>query len=111
MHYLEILPETSERSCELTVRWFLMEYLCDYGLDISIIHKDLSKEGVLGWCLQIDDSEFEIEIEESLTGDEYTKTLLHELYHVYQHMTGQMQCEICAGFMENLLLDKYSKTN
>ena len=109
MHYLEILPEASVCSCEPIVRWFLMEYLSDYGLDITITHKDLSGEGVYGWCMRVDESEFEIEIHNDLSHDDYMKTLMHELYHVYQYRTNKSQCELCAATMETVLVDKYSK--
>ena len=111
MHCTEILSAPSETLCKGLLDWFLMEYLSDYGLDIVVDHKDLSSEGVYGWCIREGDNEFLLEIHNDLSEEEYTKTILHELYHVYQHMTNQPQCELCANLMEKLLLDKYSKVH
>ena len=106
MHCIEIIPETSISACTGALEWFLMEYLSDHGLDLIVEHKDLSNEGVTGWCLKTGEGEFTIQIHQDLTGDEYTKTLLHELYHVYQHLNGMPQCEMCAYMSEDQNLDK-----
>ena len=74
-----------------------MEYLSDRGIDLTVEHKDLSGEGVLAWCLCMNEHEFLIQIHNELTGDEYTKTILHELYHVYQHLNNLDRCELCAA--------------
>ena len=107
MHYIEVLPEGSKIACESTVDWFLMEYLSDHGIDLTVEHLNLSDEGVTGWCMKLGPSEFIIQIHNGLTGDEYTSTILHELYHVYQHLNNLPQCEMCAYLAEKQLLDKY----
>ena len=106
MHLIECLPEGSERLCSSTIDWFLMEYLSDFSIDLTVEHRDLSEEGVVGWCMKIGNNEFFIQVHNKLEGDEYTSTILHELYHVYQHLTNQPQCEICAYQAEKELLDR-----
>jgi len=110
MHYIEVYPEGSQIACLGSVEWFLMEYLSDWGLDLTVEHIDLSEEGVTGWCMKLGEGEFIIQIHEGLEGDEYTSTILHELYHVYQHLNNLPQCETCAYQAEKQLLDRYQKT-
>tara|TARA_R110000868_G_scaffold357500_2_gene619017 strand:- start:246 stop:578 length:333 start_codon:yes stop_codon:yes gene_type:complete len=106
MHCIEIIPETSMSTCMGTLEWFLMEYLSNFGIDLTVEHLDLSDEGVTGWCMKIGPCEYVIQIHQDLIGDEYTKTLLHEMYHVYQHLNGMPQCEMCAYMSEDQNLDK-----
>ena len=58
------------------------------------------RQGVFGWMWASDcdyrPREFEIEIHNRMTPENYTKTLLHELWHVHQHV-------------QNQLKDKYNK--
>jgi hypothetical protein len=55
----------------------------------------LLREGVFGWAWATDSDsrprEFEIEIHNQLDPENYTKTLLHELMHVYQHVEGSLK--------------------
>ncbi len=109
MHSIEVVPSfTPVPSCKPLLHWFMGEYLSDYGIDLTVVYMDLSDEGVSGWCMREEDNEFVIQIDENLRGDEHTKTLLHECYHMYQHLMGIPRCEICANLSENLLLDKYN---
>jgi len=109
MHCIEVLPEDSTIACRGTVDWFLMEYLSDFGIDLTVEHLDLSDEGVTGWCMKLGHNEYVIQIHNQLDGDEYTSTILHELYHVYQHLNNLPQCEMCAYQAERQLLDRYRK--
>ena len=109
MHSIEVVPSfTPVPSCKPLLHWFMGEYLSDHGIDLTVVYMDLSDEGVTGWCMREEDIEFIIQIDESLRGDEHDKTLLHECYHMYQHLMGISRCEICANLSENLLLDKYN---
>lgn len=109
MHCIEMLPEGSERLCSSIINWYLMEYLSDFSIDLTVEHMNLSGEGVTGWCMKTGEQEFHIQIHNELEGDEYTSTILHELYHVYQHLTNQPQCEMCAYKAEKELLDEFRK--
>lgn len=86
----------------------MREYLSDHSIDLTVVHMDLSGEGVDGWCMREDEIEFIIQIDENLTGEEYSKTLLHEMYHMYQHVKEIPRCEICAYLSEKENLDKFS---
>ncbi len=110
MHCITIEPEESTRHCGSIIDWFLMEYLSDYGIDLTVEHLDLSDEGVTGWCMKIGVNEYVIQVHNQLEGEEYTSTILHELYHVYQHLKKQPQCEICAYKAEQMLLDRITNT-
>jgi len=82
------------RRCEGVVAWFVGKYLPRHKLDITINNRGLLREGVFGWCSAESGSrprEFEIELHNRMDVELYTRTLLHELWHVYQHVTGNLK--------------------
>ena len=85
----------SKRTCNDVVEWFVMNYLPRYKIDITIHHRGMLRDGVFGWVGVLDcdyrPREFEIEIHNRLTPKDYIQTLLHELWHVYQHVTGNLK--------------------
>ena len=85
----------SVRRCEDVVLWFVANYLPRHKIDIYVNHRGLLREGVFGWCTVLDSDsrprEFEIEIHNRLDHEKYTKTLLHELWHVFQHVKGHLR--------------------
>ena len=85
----------SQRRCEDVVMWFVEKYLPRHKLDITVNHRGLLREGVHGLCTVADcdhrPREFEIELHNRLNVDDYTSTLLHELWHVYQHVKGYLK--------------------
>jgi hypothetical protein len=85
----------SRKRCEDAVNWFISKYLPNHKLEIIVNHRGLLREGVFGWCM-INDCNwrpriFEIEIHNQLSPQNYTKTLLHELWHVFQHIKGDLR--------------------
>ena len=109
MHSIEVIRPPSDYPEEV-IKWFMREYLSNHGIDLTVVYMDLSDEGVDGWCMREDDHEFIIQIDERLDGVEHTKTILHELYHVYQHLKKEPRCEICAHQMETILVDRFNKS-
>ena len=104
----------SHNRCINIVVWFVNEYLSRYKLDINIHQRRLIKrDGVLGWAWvsgsESRPREFEIEIHNLMDREEYTKTLLHELWHVYQHVKKIVLCEDEACRMEDVLFKNYNK--
>ena len=96
MLYLETTGYSySQRRCENIVAWFVAEYLPRHKLDITVNHRGLLREGVYGWCTVQDCDHrpraFEIELHNRMDVKLYTKTLLHELWHVYQHVKGNLK--------------------
>ena len=96
MHYLETTGYNySKKRCERIVSWFVDAYLPRHKVIINIDHLGLIKQGVFGWMWASDcdyrPREFEIEIHNRMTPENYTKTLLHELWHVYQHVKGLLK--------------------
>ncbi len=85
----------SKRRCERIVNWFISRYLPRHKVFIHVDHIGLLREGVFGWAWATDSDsrprEFEIEIHNRLDPENYTKTLLHELMHVYQHVEGSLK--------------------
>ena len=96
MLYLETTGYNySHRRCEDIVLWFVAKYLPRHKIDIRVNHRGLKREGVLGWCSVIDSNsrprDFEIELQNGMDILSYTETLLHELWHVYQHVKGNLK--------------------
>ena len=96
MHYLETTGYNySKVRCERIVKWFVSAYLPLYKISISVDHLGLIRQGVFGWMWASDcdyrPREFEIELHNRMSPENYTKTLLHELWHVYQHVKGLLK--------------------
>jgi len=96
MHYLETTGYNySKRRCERIVNWFVNAYLPRYKVVINVDHLGLVRQGVFGWMWASDcdyrPREFEIELHNRMTPENYTKTLLHELWHVHQHVKGLLK--------------------
>ena len=86
----------SEKRCVNVVEWFVDEYLSRYNIDINVHHcRLINRESVYGWCWATDcdyrPREFDIEIHNQMPLHLYTQTLLHELWHVYQHVKGHLK--------------------
>ena len=95
MLYLDITGKASRRRCSEVVEWFKAKYLPNHHLDITVAHRGLKREGAQGFCTVMDcdhrPREFLIEMETTLKEDDYISTLFHELWHVYQHVTGNLK--------------------
>ena len=90
----------SKRRCARIVNWFITKHLPKHKLQIIVNHRGMMRDEVYGWVGVTDcdyrPRAFEIEMHNQLTLEHYTRTLLHELWHVYQHVMG-------------VLKDKYGK--
>ena len=96
MLYLETTGYNySKQRCERIVNWFVNTYLPRYKITINVDHLGLMRQGVFGWMWASDcdyrPREFEIEIHNRMSPENYTKTLLHELWHVHQHVKGLLK--------------------
>ena len=96
MLYLETTGYNySHKRCESIVMWFIGKYLPRHKLDITVNHRGLLREGVYGWCSVEDCNHrpraFEIELHNKMDIPQYSQTLLHELWHVYQHVKGSLK--------------------
>ena len=105
----------SHNRCIGIVEWFVDEYLSRYKLDINIHHCRLKKRNdVFAWVWYTDcksrPREFDIEIHNTMNKEDYTKTLLHELWHIYQYVKKILICEHEAYHMEEVLYENYRKT-
>jgi hypothetical protein len=78
---------------------------------ITVHHRRLSAEGVVGWQQQEDDLEFLIDIERDLPRLEYVTTLIHELIHCRQTLEGitdDAQREEEAYGLESVYADRFA---
>ena len=81
--------------CEDVVNWFISKYVPKHKIEIEIVHRGLKREFVYAWC-SVQDCDwkprnFLIEIQSNLSQKDYIQTLLHELYHCYQHIRGDLR--------------------
>jgi hypothetical protein len=85
----------SKKRCERIVNWFISKHLPKHKLEIVVHHRGMLRDGVWGWVYPTDCNwrprAFEIEMHNQMTLEHYTQTLLHELWHVYQHVTGSLK--------------------
>jgi len=85
----------SKKHCKSVVEWFIKKHLPKHKLEIIVHHRGMLRDGVYGWVGVTDcdwrPRAFEIEMHNRLDRDHYTRTLLHELWHVYQHVTGVLK--------------------
>lgn len=85
----------SKRRCERIVNWFVQKHLPRHKLDIVVHHRGMLRDGAYGWVGVTDCDHrpraFEIEMHNQMPAEHYTRTLLHELWHVYQHVKGALR--------------------
>ena len=95
---LALYPEGygfSKRLCEDVVSWFVSKYLPRHKLEIEVLHRGMKRESAYGYCdvagRHYNPREFLIELDTHMDKETYTKTLLHELYHVLQFCKGELK--------------------
>ena len=95
---LALYPEGygySKRLCEDVVSWFVSKYLPRHKLEIEILHRGMKRESAYGYCdvagRHYNPREFLIELDTHMDKETYTKTLIHELYHVLQFCKGELK--------------------
>jgi hypothetical protein len=85
----------SKRLCEDVVCWFVSKHLPRHKLEIEVLHRGMKREGAYGYCdvagRHYNPREFLIELDTHMNKETYTKTLLHELYHVLQFCRGELK--------------------
>ena len=71
--------------------WTLQELLPRHRkVDVQIILKDLTKDGVEGWCMEEDDRLFVVQVEKNQSLRDLVTTVVHELIHVKQYVKREM---------------------
>jgi hypothetical protein len=86
-----------KRVCTDVTSWFLNKFLPRHKIYVEIQHRGLKREGVYGWCDYTGQShrprEFLIELHTHMDEELYIKTLLHELVHLRQWVTGSLRAK------------------
>lgn len=94
--YIQITGHRARKKhCFNVINWFLEKYLPRHQLDIMVHHRGLLRDGGYGFCT-VEDCDhrpraFLIEIHNYLTVEDYLQTILHEMWHVYQHVRGDLR--------------------
>lgn len=85
----------SKKRCSDVVNWFIEKHLPRHKINLVVHHRGLLREGVYGWICVTDcdwrPRAFEIEMHNQMDPDHYIRTLLHELWHLYQHVMGSLR--------------------
>ena len=85
----------SKKLCEDVVNWFVSKYLPRHKLEIEVLHRGMKRENAYGYCdvagRHHNPREFLIELDTHMNKETYTKTLIHELYHVLQFCRGELK--------------------
>ena len=84
----------SKRLCTDILQWFCAEYMPRYKIEIDVHHCGLKYDDSYGFCDVIDGfrrpREFKISLQSRMSKHDYTTTLLHEMVHVHQWVTGTL---------------------
>jgi len=86
-----------KRTCEDVASWFLNKFFPRHKIYVEILHRGLKREGAYGYCDYTGESyrprEFLIELDTYMNREFYIKTLLHELVHLQQWVTGTLRAK------------------
>ena len=85
----------SKLLCEDITSWFISTFYPRHIIDLSVVHRGLKREKAYGYCdMTGRDSrprDFVIELDTHMDKELYTKTLLHELFHLMQWINGSLR--------------------
>ena len=101
----------SQRRCQDITSWFIQTFYPKHKLDVDIIHRGFLREGAFGDCDCTGGwwrpREFVIELHTNMDKELYTKTLLHELFHMMQWINRSLTSKRCRMYYRNEPVDKY----
>lgn len=82
---------SQRRLAESAVAWYIKVYLPKIkNLDIDVYIKKLDK-GMHGYCNQLSDRHYELEISNKIKGYEFATTIMHEMIHVKQYVRNEVK--------------------
>ena len=112
MLYLDIQGKAPRRRCKRVIEWFKAKYMPRHHLDITVVHRGLKRDHVYGYCSVNDcdyrPRDFLIELQTDMPEDLYVSTLLHELWHVYQHVNGTLRVKRGVRYWKDVNADGLS---
>lgn len=85
----------SKTLCRKVCEWFMNNHFPRHSVYLDVVHRGLKREFAYGYC-DVSGStykprEFLIELDTHMNKETYVKTLLHELYHVQQFISGELK--------------------
>lgn len=105
----------SKRVCEDVTDWFLSKYLPKHKLRLNIVHRGLKRQRAYGYCdvavQKRNPRDFLIELDTYMTKQLYCRTLIHELVHVKQWVTGSLHLKYGKMYYCNELTENYDYLN
>ena len=102
----------SKRLCTDILQWFCAEYMPRHKIEIDVHHCGLVHDDSFGFCDVIDGfrrpREFKITLQARMDKQNYTTTLLHELVHVHQWVTGILKMRKKRMYYADCDISEYS---
>jgi hypothetical protein len=89
MFFIDVKDATKSQElvCVDVISWFDERFLYEFNYDITVEHNELEEYAFVYVSGELEDSnEFVIEIEKSLSVEEYIKSLIHEMIHVEDYL-------------------------
>ncbi len=99
----------SKRRCSAAVEWFIHKYLPRHHITLEVLHRGLKRDSVVGWCdiegRTYNPRSFLIELQSSMNPRDYLRTLFHELWHVYQFVTGDLRVKSSKPYYKGICIE------
>ena len=84
-----------KRVCTDVATWFMNQFFPRHKLYVEIVHRGLKSDCAYGYCEYTGEADrprkFLIELDTYMNQELYIKTLLHELVHMQQWVTGTLR--------------------
>jgi hypothetical protein len=84
--------ETQKQYVASMVAYCLKKFLPRHRLDIEVDLRRMTNQSSYGYCCQLDNREFNIEVKRSLKLRTLLTTIAHEMVHVKQYVKEQLPC-------------------
>lgn len=85
----------SKTLCRKVCDWFMNNNFPRHSVYLDVVHRGLKREGAYGYCDVAGSTykprEFLIELDTYMNRELYIQTLLHELYHLKQFISGELK--------------------
>lgn len=99
----------SQRRCIAAVEWFISKYLPRHHISLEVLHRGLRREYAIGFCeisgKTYKPREFLIQLQSRMEPDKYLSTLFHELWHVYQFVSGDLKLKCSKKYYKGICME------
>lgn len=97
--------------CRKVCEWFMSNNFPRHSVYLDVLHRSLKREHCYGYCdvsgFTYKPREFLIELDTHMKKEMYIKTLLHELYHVKQFITGELKIKASKRYFRGECVEDF----